>query len=75
MPFTQPKGGYNTLDAAAYLNLSPGTLEVWRCLGRGPRYYKVGRRVIYRREDLDAYLAMRTVETRDTAEVLRGRHV
>lgn len=68
------KGGYSTPDAAAYLNLSVSTLEVWRCLGKGPRYCKIGRRVIYRREDLDAFLASRIVETRDTTEVLRGRH-
>ena len=74
MSLIMPKGGYNTLDAAAYLNLSPGTLEVWRSLGRGPRYCKVGRRVVYRREDLDSFLASRTVETCDTAEILRGRY-
>lgn len=74
MSLTQTKGGYNTLDAATYLNLSPGTLEVWRSLGKGPRYCKVGRRVVYRREDLDSFLASRTVETCDTAEILRRRY-
>jgi excisionase family DNA binding protein len=64
----------NTSEAAAYLGLSRGTLEVWRSLGKGPRYRKFGRRVLYELKDLDDYSASRIVETRDTAEILRGRH-
>ena len=33
-----PQKWKNTAEAAAHLGLSPGTLEVWRSLGRGPRY-------------------------------------
>lgn len=66
----------NTIDAAAYLGgLSPGTLEVWRSLGKGPRYLKIGRRVLYETRDLDAFAASRIVETRDTAAILGCRHV
>lgn len=64
----------STSEAAAYLGLSRGTLEVWRSLGKGPRYRKFGRRVLYELKDLDDYSASRIVETRDTAEILRGRH-
>lgn len=64
----------NTSEAAAYLGLSRGTLEVWRSLGKGPRYRKFGRRVLYELKDLDDYSTSRIVETRDTAEILRGRH-
>lgn len=42
------------LDEAAVANLlgiAPATLRTWRCLGRGPRFLKVGRAVRYR-EDL-----------------------
>lgn len=46
-----------THQAAAYLGLSPNTLERWRWSGKGPSYRKLGRAVRYTREDLDAYLA------------------
>lgn len=35
--------------------LSPRTLERWRWLGTGPRYHKIGGRVIYRLEDIEAW--------------------
>lgn len=69
-----PQKNLTTVEAAAYLGLSPGTLEVWRSLGKGPRYRKFGRRVLYEIKDLDAYSASRVVETRDTAAILRGSH-
>jgi hypothetical protein len=43
------------VDAAAYLQLSTRTLEAFRLRGGGPIYRKLGRRVVYRREDLDAW--------------------
>lgn len=46
----------NNSEAADYLGLSPRTLEKWRTQGRGPRYSRPGRRVVYRVADLDAYL-------------------
>jgi Helix-turn-helix domain len=35
--------------------ISQRTLEQWRWQGRGPRYLKIGRRVIYRMSDIDAF--------------------
>lgn len=35
--------------------LSPRTLERWRWLGTGPRYHKIGGRVIYRLEDIESW--------------------
>lgn len=35
--------------------LSPRTLERWRWLGTGPRYHKIGGRVIYRMEDIEVW--------------------
>lgn len=55
-----------TRDAAVYLGLSPGTLEVWRCKGLGPRYSKLGKAVVYDPADLDAFLEARKVYTVDT---------
>lgn len=42
-------------QAAAYLNLSPRTLEKQRVIGGGPRFRKFGRRVVYALADLDAW--------------------
>ena len=51
----------DTANAAAYLDMKPGTLEIWRSTKReGPPYIKVGRSVKYRRSDLDAWLDRRT---------------
>lgn len=49
-------------EAAEYLNLSPRTLENWRYRGGGPRFVRLGRRlVVYQLEDLDAFIAERIV--------------
>jgi predicted DNA-binding transcriptional regulator AlpA len=37
--------------------MSPRTLEQWRWLGKGPRFLKIGSRVLYREEDVDAWEA------------------
>jgi hypothetical protein len=55
-----------TEEAAAYLRLRPCTLEVWRCRGRGPKYQKLGRRVIYDEVDLAEFARNCTVLTVDT---------
>lgn len=43
-------------EAAAFLGLSKETLPPWRSRGKGPRYHKVGKRVVYFEADLTAYL-------------------
>ena len=50
----------DTLEAAEYIGAKPGTLEVWRVRGTGPRFIKLGRTVRYDVRDLDAFLASRT---------------
>jgi hypothetical protein len=37
--------------------VSPRTLEQWRWQGKGPRYLKIGGRVVYREEDVTAFEA------------------
>ena len=44
-------------DLAALLRVPTSTVRYWKHLGEGPRSLKVGRRVLYRREDVDAWLA------------------
>lgn len=49
-------------QAADYLGVSPGTLEVWRSTKRYPiPFIKVGRLVKYRKSALDTFLESRTV--------------
>jgi predicted DNA-binding transcriptional regulator AlpA len=43
--------------AAGYIGLSSSTLAKMRLSGTGPAFHKLGRRVVYRPEDLDAWLA------------------
>jgi excisionase family DNA binding protein len=47
----------NTREAARYLNLGFSTIAKMRLYGGGPRYYKIGSKVIYDTADLDAWLA------------------
>lgn len=49
-----------THDAAAFLGLSGRTLEKHRCTGTGPLFRKLGGRVVYAIEDLEAWAAART---------------
>jgi excisionase family DNA binding protein len=56
------------IAAAALLDVSPGTLSVWRSTGRyNLPYLKIGRKVRYRRADLEAWLERRTHESGATA--------
>ncbi|MBK5401329.1 helix-turn-helix domain-containing protein [Pseudomonas sp. TH39(2020)] len=55
---------YVTADAALYLGLKPGTLQIWRTLKHSPApaYVKMGSRVYYLKKDLDAYIESQRVE-------------
>lgn len=59
--------GADLLDdhaAAAILDVSPGTLSVWRSTGRyALPFLKIGRKVRYRRADLLAWLEKRVRDT------------
>ena len=44
-------------EAARVVGLSHRTLERLRECGQGPRYYKLGRAVRYRRDDLEQWAA------------------
>jgi predicted site-specific integrase-resolvase len=45
----------NQTELAARWKISPRTLERWRWIGDGPRFLKIGGRVIYRIEDVEAF--------------------
>lgn len=43
-------------EAAQLLRAPVATLRHWRHLGTGPRNFRLGRRVLYRRDDLQAWI-------------------
>jgi predicted site-specific integrase-resolvase len=47
-------------EAARYLGVKPETLDVWRSCGRySVPFVKIGRRVFYRKSDLDIFIESR----------------
>ncbi len=44
-------------EVAAVLRTPVATLRYWRHLGVGPEGFRLGRRVMYRREEIDRWLA------------------
>jgi predicted DNA-binding transcriptional regulator AlpA len=51
-----PPRNLRTPEAARFVGLSIRTLEKHRIYGTGPRYSKLGGRVVYRVEDLQAWV-------------------
>jgi predicted DNA-binding transcriptional regulator AlpA len=47
----------DTDQLAELIRVSPDTCRYWRHIGKGPKYFKMGgRKVYYRQEDVDAWL-------------------
>ena len=62
-----------TCEAAEYcqargIPFTKKTLEAWRCYGRGPAFHKIGRKIYYKKEDLDRFLEGERVETVDSLD-------
>ena len=58
-------------QAAQFIGVKPQTLSVWATTGRYQLpYIKVGRSVRYRKSDLEAFLASRTVTSTGQADQL-----
>ena len=53
-------------QAAAYIDQKPGTLRQWRTNSKGPAYHKKGRRVFYKKSDLDSWMAAGRTFTAET---------
>ena len=58
---------YFTNDSALKVLGSSSTLAHWRSEGRGPAYVKLGSRVAYSGRALNAWLAARTIQPKETA--------
>lgn len=55
-------------EAADWMRLSPSYLNKMRVTGDGPPFFKPGRRVLYRRGDLDRWLDARRFNSTSQAE-------
>jgi len=51
------------LETARFLRISPKTLPRWRWEGTGPTFVRVGRKILYRREDLEKFVRRGIVRT------------
>lgn len=54
-------GALRERHAARYIDRSPAYLKKGRMLGYGPPFVRIGRSVLYRLADLDAWLARHVV--------------
>jgi hypothetical protein len=53
----------NPDELAARFRVSPRTLERWRWLKTGPHYIKLGGKIVYSLDDIEAYERRRRAET------------
>lgn len=69
-----PQEILNVPEAAAYLRVSPATLNRYRSKGGGPVYTQTvaGGRVCYRKADLDAWLKERSWSSTSEAQETRA---
>lgn len=56
-----PQPALYTEQAATFLGLAESSLEKMRCYGGGPKFIKMGKRVTYRLQDLEAYQSERVM--------------
>ena len=60
-------------EAADETRLSGRTLERHRLAGTGPKFVRLGRRVVYRREDVEAWIAANICRSTSEADAMAGR--
>jgi len=53
----------NQVQLSRRWSISPRTLERWRWLNQGPQYLKIGGRVVYRLDDIEAFEIIRSHAT------------
>jgi hypothetical protein len=63
----------NSAEAARYLRLAVATLAKMRCLGGSPTFLRLGRKIVYFRADLDAWLNARRATSTSDADRLPRR--
>jgi hypothetical protein len=60
---------FDAAAAATFTGLAVATLAKLRCIGGGPEYLKLGRKVVYRRSDLANWLNARRVANTTQAAI------
>jgi len=60
-------------DAAVHLGIAPATLAKMRCVGGSPTFLRLGRKIVYCRADLDAWLSARRASSTSDADRLPRR--
>jgi predicted DNA-binding transcriptional regulator AlpA len=50
-------------EVSAKLHIPEGTLRYYRSVGIGPRSFKLGRRIAYRRADVEAWIEAQLAAT------------
>jgi DNA-binding transcriptional MerR regulator len=48
-----------TADVAAIVHAPADTVRFWRSQGNGPRYARIGKRVLYCRDDVEHWISTR----------------
>jgi hypothetical protein len=61
-----PKIAVTTEEAAQIYGPEKGTLANWRSQRKGPHFYRVGRKILYKIADLEAFLFQKPVQTIDS---------
>lgn len=61
-PIDDPSPWLDPEAAAAYIGRTPGTLAQWRSKGVRLPFHRVGRNILYNRDDLDAFVQSGRVE-------------
>ena len=62
-----------TAEVADLLRVPAGTARYWRSIGRGPRSSRLGRKVVYTRADVDAWIREEMARTtRGGTDAQRG---
>ena len=49
--------------ASSFTGVAENTLRYWRQVGQGPQSFKLGRRIVYRRDELERWLAEQEAST------------
>ncbi len=63
-------------DAARYIGLAPATCAKMRCCSNdGPRFMRLGRKILYARSDLDTWLAARRASSTSDADARLPRRL
>jgi predicted DNA-binding transcriptional regulator AlpA len=45
-----------TEELAVLTHTTPNTVRYWKHIGKGPKAFKLGKRVVYRREDVETWV-------------------